>query len=145
MKLSDHFYLEEFTITNVRGADNTPNSAILVNLQVTADYMEDVRKLLGNNPIIISSGYRSPGVNRLVGGAPKSAHMRGLAVDFICPKFGTPLDICHKIATSGLNFDQLIEEGTWVHLSFDETMRRQVLTKKGQTYVVGLPQKEKVT
>lgn len=144
MKLTEHFHLEELTITNVRGVDNTPNSEISVNLMKTAEQMERVRVLLDNQPISVNSGYRSPGVNKLVGGAPKSAHMRGWAVDFICPRFGTPLEICQKLSKSDLNFDQLIEEGTWVHISFeDNPMRRQVLSKKGQTLVVGLNKGEK--
>ncbi len=59
---------------------------------------------------------------------PDSAHVTGNAADFICPAFGVPLDIVKKIAASGVKFDQLIQEGTWVHISFDPAMRQEVLT-----------------
>lgn len=78
-------------------------------------------------------------MNRAVGGAKSSAHMAGLAVDFVCRRYGSPREICEAIAASDLVFDQLIEEGTWVHVSFDERRRRQVLTKaKGGGYRPGL-------
>jgi len=103
--------------------------------------MEGVRTLLGA-PIIISSGYRSPEVNKAVGGAKNSQHTKGEAVDFICPGYGSPLKICKAIAASGIKFDQLIQEGTWVHISFSDANRREVLTadfSKGKaTYTKGL-------
>ena len=96
------------------------------NLTITAANLEKVRELL-NHPIIISSGYRSPAVNRAVGGAATSAHTKGWAVDFICPGFGSPVQVVEKLKSSDLIFDQIIEEGTWVHISFAPTMRKQVM------------------
>jgi len=142
-KLSDHFTLEELTITQVRSVSNIPSPEVIKILKLTAYMMEVVRSILNDKSILINSGYRSPGVNKIVGGSKKSAHMEGHAVDFICPGFGSPLKICRAIKSSDIEFDQLIEEGTWVHISFSPTMRRQVLTKKGNKYVVGLNQKEK--
>lgn len=143
-KLTEHFTLEEMTITQIRSVRNVPPPEALDNLKRTAEYMEKVRDLL-KFPIHINSGYRSPGVNKLVGGSPRSAHMRGNAVDFICPRFGSPLGICHAIENSLLNFDQLIEEGTWVHISFEEPWRRQVLTKTIDGYARGLKPEGGVT
>lgn len=143
--LSDHFSLAELIQTSIRSADNIPTADIEAKLMKTAEQMEVVRKILGNNPLIVTSGYRSPGVNKLVGGSPTSAHMRGCAVDFVCPRFGSPLEICHKIAKTDLSFDQLIEEGTWVHIAFEPPMRRQILSKAGRGYQVGLKPMEKVT
>ena len=55
--------------------------------------------------------------------------------------FAAPLGICRVIAGSALKFDQLIEEGTWVHISFAPAMRRQVLTKNpAGGYYRGLPE-----
>lgn len=141
MMLSKHFHLSEFT-TSQKAArqrlDNTPSWAITGNLERLAATMEKVRPLLGNKPILITSGYRSPAVNRAVGGSRTSAHMRGEAADFICPGFGTPLEICRAIAASDIGFDQLIEEGTWVHLGIGGHWRREVLTWDGETYTKGL-------
>lgn len=139
MKLSEHFSLEELTITSVR-ADNTPPPDIIAALTDTAHRMEEVRALLGK-PIHVNSGYRSKRVNEIVGGSLHSAHMTGHAVDFICPSFGTPLQVCLAISHSGIEFDQIIEEnGAWTHISFAIPMRRQVLTKAGAGYAAGLKQ-----
>lgn len=144
MKLSEHFSYEEMTTTQVKNVGNTPPAEILPLLKRTAESMDAVRALLGH-PIHVNSGYRSPRVNSIVGGAPNSAHMAGYACDFVCPGYGLPLEICMKIADagSGICFDQVIEEGTWTHISFDPRMRRQVLTKVGGGFVAGLPNKEK--
>ena len=130
MLLTAHFSLAELTITQVRGVDNTPPPEVIEHLKILAAGLEEVRALLGK-PVLVNSGYRSPAVNVAVGGAVHSAHMLGYAADFICPGFGTPLEICRKIAdTDFIRFDQLIEEGTWVHISFDPRMRGDVLTKR---------------
>lgn len=131
--LTQHFSLEEMTITQVRGVDNTPSPGAISNLTKTCETLEQVRKLLAA-PIIINSGFRCPEVNERVGGTPNSAHLYGWAADFICPSFGTPEMIVTAIAkTASINFDQLINEGAhgsslgWVHLSVDPRMRREVL------------------
>ncbi|MDP3854398.1 D-Ala-D-Ala carboxypeptidase family metallohydrolase [Phenylobacterium sp.] len=138
-RLSPHFTVEELTATQHRRLDNTPSPAVLENLRRTAERMEQVRSLLGDRVITVSSGYRSPAVNRAVGGAKTSAHLSGLAVDFNCHAFGSPAEVCEAIARSSITFDQLIEEGRWVHLSADPRGRRQVLTKrKNGGYRAGL-------
>jgi zinc D-Ala-D-Ala carboxypeptidase len=130
MKLSPHFNLAELTQSQTaarKGIDNTPNSVIINNLTIVAANMETVRTLLNNLPISISSGYRSPALNKAVGGSKTSAHVEGWACDFICPAFGTPAKIVDLLKSSDLKFDQIIEEGTWVHISFAPTMRKQVM------------------
>lgn len=148
IKLSEHFTLEEMTVTQVRDADNEPKSeAVMTNLRGTAQRMEAIRSLLGSKPILVTSGFRSSFVNKIVGGSLTSAHMTGLAVDFICPGFGSPFEICKKIEEErGILFDQLIFEETWVHLSFAPRMRREVLTKRRHgSYVAGLRSENKET
>jgi len=133
MNLSPHFTLEEFIASQTATRDhidNTPNPGIVANLKLTAQLLEQIRTLL-NKPVIVSSGYRSPELNKAVNGAANSAHLFGLAVDFICPQFGTPIAICHRIEASPLSFDQLIFEHTWVHLGLakdGDVSRRQLLT-----------------
>lgn len=138
--LTAHFSLEEMTATQQRGLDNRPPPAVLKRLRATAQVLEAVRTRLGDAPILITSGYRSPAVNQAVGGAASSAHMRGEAADFICPGFGSPLEVCRAIAASDLAFDQLIEEaGAWVHLGLGGRWRREVLTwRPGAGYLRGL-------
>lgn len=140
-QLTPHFTLEELTITQVRGFDNTPPPEIAARLLALAQMLENIRYILGNVPVLVNSGYRSPEVNKAVGGVPNSAHTQGYAADFIAPRFGTPLEICRALSQDHLlKFDQLIEEGTWVHCSIAPTMRGQVLTKApGGGYGPGLP------
>lgn len=144
MQLSPHFSLEELTASSTArrlGIDNTPPAEALANLAVTANGLEGVRSLLGQ-PMRIDSGFRCPALNRAVGGAKTSAHMSGYAADFVCPEFGDPLAIVKAIAASELPFDQVIQEGTWVHISFDPQLRRRILTAHfgpgGTTYTEGV-------
>lgn len=121
-KLTEHFTLDEFIASQTAarlGLSNMPPPGDMANVQRTAETMELVRKLLGNRPVLISSGYRSPEVNRAVGGASSSAHMTGLAVDFTVPGFGSPIEICKALTPhmADLEIDQLIHEfDAWVHL-----------------------------
>ena len=144
-RLSHNFSLAELTHSETavrKGLNNEPGAEVLENLKSLATALESVRALLGA-PILISSGYRSPEVNAAVGGSANSAHCRGLAADFISPRYGSPLEICTALAASDIAFDQLLlEGGSWTHLSIAPTMRRQVLTahfERGRVrYTAGL-------
>ena len=145
MKLSEHFSLDEFTASETalrKGINNTAPPVITEKLRMLAATLEQVRSLLGNNSIRISSGYRCLALNRAIGSGDLSAHVLGYAVDFTCPGFGTPKEVANKIAESPIKFDQLIYEGTWIHLSVDPRNRREVLTAhfgKGKTsYTKGI-------
>ena len=86
MKLSEHFSLAELTKTNT-GIENVPNEAQVENLKRLCRWLERLRRRWndlygeGDDPIVINSGYRSPAVNKAVGGAPTSNHLTGCAVD----------------------------------------------------------------
>ena len=123
VKLSDHFSLAEAVMSNTADRmhiDNTPDAVTITIMELTATGMERVRALLGNKPILISSWYRSLQLNRALNSKDTSQHPKGEAIDFICPGFGSPLDICKKIITNKdlIRYDQLILEHTWVHISF---------------------------
>lgn len=130
MNLSPHFTLAEMTVSEVaarRGIPNEPTPEALEALYRTATGLEAVRAVLGK-PIIVTSGYRSPAVNRLVGGQPSSQHLRGEAADFICPAFGTPAEVVDALVKSAVQYDQcILEFGRWVHISFAPAFRRQAL------------------
>lgn len=131
IELSPHFTLEELTHSDVavrKGLDNTPPPPIVARLINTAQRMEGVRVALRGLAIKVLSGYRSPAVNKAVGGSAVSAHCDGDAVDFICPSFGDPKACALALIAAGIEYDQLIYEGTWVHTSFAEKKRGQVLT-----------------
>ena len=144
-KLSEHFTLEELTFSATaqrKQIDNKPPAEVLDNMKRLAAGLEEVRAALGNKPMRINSGYRSPKLNRAVGGARLSAHMAGYAADFVCPEFGSPLKIVKALAATGIQFDKLIQEGTWVHISFAPEARRQMLTAhfgpNGTSYTAGV-------
>ena len=132
MYLTQNFSLDELTASQTaarRNIDNTPPTDLVENLRAVASLLEDTRRLLGH-PLLISSGYRSPELNELIGGNISSQHCKGQAADFICPKFGTPYEVADAIARSNIAFDQLIYEGTWCHISWSETPRHEVLTAR---------------
>lgn len=146
MNLTPHFTVEELTESQWatrNGVDNTPGPTELANLKRVAQALEVVRYTLGA-PVIVTSGYRNDIVNRALGGVSSSFHTLGLAADFICPGFGTPLAVAKKLmGVEALMFDQLIHEyGRWVHLGLaveGKTPRLQALTifTPGK-YVAGL-------
>lgn len=122
MQLSENFSLEELIASEVAaraGIDNSPSSEIVNNLRTLAQGLELVRHALGNLPIHVNSGFRSPALNAKVGGAKNSAHLSGLAADIVCPQFGSPLDVCRAIASHHIATDQIIHEfGSWCHVAF---------------------------
>lgn len=130
--LSPNFSLEEMVFSSTAQRlqiPNDPPAEIVEHLRVCATGLEQVRSILGDHPMHIDSGYRCPALNRAVCGAPSSAHLSGYAADFLCREFGEPIEIVRRLqASPWLTFDQLIQEGTWVHISFDPKCRRQVLT-----------------
>ncbi|MED5549882.1 MAG: D-Ala-D-Ala carboxypeptidase family metallohydrolase [Pseudomonadota bacterium] len=133
--LSRHFSLGEFTRSDTArrlGISNMPEPRHKANLRALACGLEQVRRLLGDVPLTITSGYRSPRVNAAVGGVPTSAHALGYAADFSHPEM-SPLEVCRAIETSVLTFDQLIYEPSRniTHISFDPRFRREVKTQAG--------------
>lgn len=142
MNLTQHFTLEELIHSEYaarNGLDNRPNADVLANLHVLADGLERVRTVL-SVPLLPLSGYRSPKVNAGVRGALTSQHLQGLACDFIAPAYGKPLDVAKVLAQEAdfVGFDQLIMElGQWVHVSFSDQNRRDILTAtKGPVGIV---------
>ena len=134
MNLTPHFTLEELTFSETaerNGWDNSPNDQELANLIRLADFLEQVKVVLGGKPIMISSGLRSKKVNDAVGSKDTSQHRLGCAADFKVPGM-TPDQIVKTIILSGISYDQVISEfGRWVHISvpnsIDTAPRRQAL------------------
>lgn len=130
--LSPHFALAELTVSATAarlGLDNTPSPRMVDELARTAARLENVRAILGHKPVIVLSGFRSAEVNKAVGGSATSAHMKGMAVDFICPGFGSPRQVALRLAQALRDYDQLIlEHDQWVHVGFGPGRRHQVLT-----------------
>lgn len=130
MDLSPHFSLAEATFSSTamrHGIPNAPSLLEIDHMKIAAMGMESVRILLNDLPIHIDSWYRCGILNGIVCGSKQSAHMTGYAIDFICNPY-TPLRIVQAISDHGIEFDQLIQEGNWVHISFAPAMRMEILT-----------------
>lgn len=124
MNLTKSFSLLELTSSETaarKGIDNTPTHNVVVNLrELCVNVLQPLRDLY-NKPINITSGYRSPKLNKAIGGSSSSDHCLGNAADFTVPKddyarvFGMIQD---------MSVDQCILEmctngyPQWIHVSF---------------------------
>lgn len=145
MNLSPHFTLEEFIASDTaarHGLDNSVPADLMPNAIAAAAMMERIRDALGGKPIIVTSGYRAPAVNKAVGSGPGSDHPKAMAFDFKCPAFGTPYEVCQHLAplVSVLGIGQLIYEHTWIHVSTrpSDKIINRILTVRGKGYEAGI-------
>jgi uncharacterized protein YcbK (DUF882 family) len=116
-QLTNHFTLEELTHTDHREFDNTPNEVEKANLMRLAEFLEQVKDLLGGVPIMVNSAFRSKQVNDSVGSKDTSQHRVGCAADLRVPNL-TPDQVVKKIMASNLEYDQVIREfDRWTHVS----------------------------
>lgn len=125
------FTWAELTTTS-KPFDNTPTTDAQARLvALCAAVLDPLRRHLGK-PIRVTSAYRSPAVNRAVGGAATSQHMAGEAADIKVDGL-EPEAVAAAIVKAGATFDQLIVErkggGAWVHVSYalGRANRRQTL------------------
>jgi hypothetical protein len=120
--LTAHFSLEEVTHSEVAarlGIPNEPDAETIANLRaLCVDVLEPLRNTLGR-PLFVSSGYRSPTLNRSVNGSSKSDHMLGLAADIVAPPI--PLEHIVEAVRQLAPFFPLkqciLEFGRWIHVS----------------------------
>ena len=139
MRLSKNFILEEFTksaTATKHGIDNTPKGEHLQNLQFVVEKIcQPVREFFGK-PVSVNSGYRSPALNKAVGGSATSQHCNGEAVDIEIN--GIPNKVLADWITENCDYDQVILEfynpaeganSGWVHASVrrDGKNRKQKL------------------
>lgn len=147
-KLSQHFTLGELCKTSVKTKDgNIPSHVQIENMKRVCGWLEMLRdewnKRYGDDddPIIINSGYRSPAVNKAVGGVATSNHLTGCAVDIrvlgmeqLLRYAAILLDISDE---SQEPFDELLIErnakGTyWLHFAVrPEGNRRKIRVLQG--------------
>ena len=134
MRLSKNFVLSEITRSNTArrlNINNAPDKEHLRNMQILiTNLIQPMRNALG--PIRISSGYRSPALNRAIGGSSKSQHCKGQALDL---QFWKNSEMCNKevydrVIKEGLEFDQMIKQFdfAWIHISLkDKNNRKDIL------------------
>ena len=126
-----------------RNIDNSPSKEVERSLTALVEKVLDPLREAYGKPIIVTSGYRCERLNRAVGGAASSQHVKGEAADIRSVQ-DTPEEnkkLYDLIVKLGLPFDQLINEYgyDWVHVSFSSRHRRQKLKavkKNGRTSYV---------
>jgi uncharacterized protein YcbK (DUF882 family) len=137
-QLTNHFTLEELTHTDHREFDNTPNEVEKANLMRLAEFLEQVKDLLGGVPIMVNSAFRSKQVNDSVGSKDTSQHRVGCAADLRVPNL-TPDQVVKKIMASNLEYDQVIREfDRWTHVSipnnsYDKPRKMALIIDKNGT------------
>jgi zinc D-Ala-D-Ala carboxypeptidase len=124
MNLTPHFTLEELTASEAadrNGWDNTPNEQELENLKRLADFLEQVKAVVGGKPIMVNSAFRSKLVNDSVGSKDTSQHRIGCAADIRVPGM-TPDEVVKAVIASKIGYDQVIREfDRWTHISVPNT------------------------
>ena len=133
MNLTEHFTLEELTITDHREFDNTPNEAERANLVRLAGLLELVKVALGGKPVMVNSAFRSKQVNDAVGSKDTSQHRIGCAADIRVPGVA-PDAVVKAVIAAKLPFDQLIREfDRWTHISIPNDPKGK---PRGQTLII---------
>ena len=134
MRLSRNFMLREFvnsTTAARKGISNKPTEVHLANLSfLINNVIQPLRDKIG--PIRVTSGYRSPALNRAIGGSSRSQHSKGMAADiqFVRDNEMDNKVIFDTILEMELDFDQMINEFdySWIHISYNKKKnRKQVL------------------
>ena len=123
-QITEHFTVEEFERSSTAdrlGIDNRVPAALLPNLKTLCEVVLEPLRAFAGKPIVISSGYRCPALNRAVGGVPQSQHLRGEAADLHLPSTAEGR-AWFRWLMDNTTFDQLIWErnpqGTyWIHVS----------------------------
>ena len=126
--LSAHFTFDELTKTS-----KTPYKLLnkllakqyINNLILLSNYLLEPARAILNIPLIITSGYRCPALNKEVGGSEKSQHLNGTAADFVVMDKRISLEnIFIKLKGNPfLHYGQLILEKNWIHISLGVPFR----------------------
>ena len=138
MNLTEHFTLEELTITDHREFFNEPNPSERENLVRLAEFLEQVKVAIGGKPVMVNSAFRCKEVNDAVGSKDTSQHRVGCAADIRVPGM-TPDQVVKAIMAAGLAYDQLIREfatptgGGWTHISITNDPQGK---PRGQTLII---------
>lgn len=117
-------------IAEKSGIKNIPSDIKTLDnlMELIISCLQPIRNYIGK-PVIINSGYRSPVLNQMVGGVSNSQHLTGCAADFTIS--GLTIDeVIQKVKGSGVEYDQLIHEGSWVHISYVKGKNRKQFLKQ---------------
>lgn len=139
MNLTPHFTIEELAGTSnvqYKKLNLLKAQEQMGKMYMLAGFAERVREIIGK-PMIITSGYRCPELNKAIGGALTSQHIFCEALDFVVKGLRVE-DIFNRIVTSDLKYNQIIIErnksgSQWVHLSIGSY--KQKLKFDGKQYI----------
>lgn len=132
MKLTKNFELKEFTSSPTAkkyNISNSPSELVIENLKSLCEHILQPIRDKVEKPVEINSGYRCLELNKKVGGVPTSQHCIGQACDFKIDGM-TSYEIAEVVLELNLPFDQLILYPTFVHVSYSDRCRRQLLYNK---------------
>ena len=110
--------------------ENTPDNTTIERMNALMEKCLDKVREMWGKPIGVNSGYRSADLNRAVGGAKNSQHLRGEAADITAGTKENNRKLFDLIVASDIPFDQLIDESgyKWLHISYcQDYNRKQVL------------------
>lgn len=128
-----HFSFQEFERSETayrHGIDNTAPEGARRNIAVLVDRVLDPLREAWGKPLTVTSGYRCPELNPIVGGGKTSHHLRGMAADISTGNRVENRRLFQLVLDLKLPFTQLIDEKNfaWVHISLDPAdVKRQVL------------------
>ena len=126
-----HFCMREFVrsaTADKLGIDNTPDEDIMRRLEKLVDNTLDPLREVYGRPINVNSGYRCPELNKAVGGALSSGHMRGVAADITTGTKQGNKRLWDIIVKRNIPFTKMIDEQgfSWIHISYDaDNVKRQ--------------------
>lgn len=128
VKLSSHFTLGELTKTTkepYKLLNNLLAKQYISNLQILANYLLEPARSVLNTPLIITSGYRCPALNKEIGGNKNSQHLNATAADFVINNKNISLDQAFIMLKESpfLHYGQLILEKNWIHISLGVPFR----------------------
>lgn len=125
-KISEHFTL--FDVCNsstalLKGIDNRPTAQVVTNATaLIKNVLEKIRTHF-NSPVFVNCMYRSPELNKVIGGVSTSQHITGQAADIVVQ--GRTIEEVFDYVRKNLIYDQVIQEGSWLHVSFSLVKNRK--------------------
>jgi hypothetical protein len=135
--ISKHISFKEATVSNTakqKGINNTPDAKQLENMKTVAEKVFEPLRAFSGGPIVITSFFRSPELNKAIGGSATSEHCLGMAIDLVSGTKGISNKDLFNYIKDKLVFSQLIWEfgndlnPEWIHVSYNkDNLKKEVL------------------